>query len=569
MDSDGWKATDAESSSDVHQDAVMDPPSSSDANANAEEEPMKPKIVTMPCAHIFHSACLLPWFTRPGHTTCPSCRFDLDPDSLTYNAATLRHRPPPPQQQQGDEHGEGDGIEETEQPEDAGDNVPTNAWHHTFQDAMLSAAGRQQPSPSLGSYLFLIRSFSFGAHAVYSDANNNTSQLPSFADILDGTYDPFALPGDAPRAPNPPLPTPPSAANATASPFPALRQSPPATGDAPPPPPPPPRTANPFPLPMSGMAHQGGLLGEHIGMGEGQQNPRGTTMRIESDGHGNTVMTFGFDVIVDEHFMPPMPGPLPPQGGDEEGNMNMPFNMRIGAGATMQEAMGSLLAGMQGGGAAGFGGGGGFNAAPAANDPGQTHAATDGNGAAPAASPPPQTPQNPGLNASGLFTRVIENAILNALRNTPAAGGAARGPDIATPPPPPLPRERRVWVLPSPPGLSLRQRVEKMERTKGWRCYDPSCGLGPTDEEPESNTVSPQSGICKSGNGECAVCEHTFHPACLVSAERVRCVLNNQEVPSVGAKEDAAGGVTVSCIVCRQEGAVPCQVWKDGAEALA
>ena len=39
--------------------------------------------VAFPCVgkHLFHKHCLLPWLARK--TTCPSCRFDIDPHSLT------------------------------------------------------------------------------------------------------------------------------------------------------------------------------------------------------------------------------------------------------------------------------------------------------------------------------------------------------------------------------------------------------------------------------------------------------------------------------------------------------
>lgn len=39
------------------------------------------EVVALPCVHIFHSECLSPWFAR--QTTCPMCRFDVDPESLT------------------------------------------------------------------------------------------------------------------------------------------------------------------------------------------------------------------------------------------------------------------------------------------------------------------------------------------------------------------------------------------------------------------------------------------------------------------------------------------------------
>jgi len=33
------------------------------------------KIRKLPCKHIFHDKCILPWFEHKS--TCPNCRFDL------------------------------------------------------------------------------------------------------------------------------------------------------------------------------------------------------------------------------------------------------------------------------------------------------------------------------------------------------------------------------------------------------------------------------------------------------------------------------------------------------------
>ncbi|KIK65297.1 hypothetical protein GYMLUDRAFT_345274 [Collybiopsis luxurians FD-317 M1] len=52
--------------------------------------PKYPRIVTLPCAHLFHADCLVPWFTRPNQTTCPTCRFNIDPDNLTRGAGARR-----------------------------------------------------------------------------------------------------------------------------------------------------------------------------------------------------------------------------------------------------------------------------------------------------------------------------------------------------------------------------------------------------------------------------------------------------------------------------------------------
>ncbi|KIJ56706.1 hypothetical protein M422DRAFT_40301 [Sphaerobolus stellatus SS14] len=52
-------------------------------------------IVSLPCAHVFHGACLIPWFSRK--TSCPTCRFDIDPRSLT-RSRTSSTFPFPPRQ---------------------------------------------------------------------------------------------------------------------------------------------------------------------------------------------------------------------------------------------------------------------------------------------------------------------------------------------------------------------------------------------------------------------------------------------------------------------------------------
>lgn len=63
-----------------------------DKDVGGQSETKYPKIVSLPCAHVFHAECLIPWFSRPRHTTCPTCRFNIDPDNLTYVPATRRRR---------------------------------------------------------------------------------------------------------------------------------------------------------------------------------------------------------------------------------------------------------------------------------------------------------------------------------------------------------------------------------------------------------------------------------------------------------------------------------------------
>ena len=53
-----------------------------------------PEVVAFPCLHLFHSECLLPWLARK--TTCPTCRFDVDPDSLTLKGGGTQRPWVPP-----------------------------------------------------------------------------------------------------------------------------------------------------------------------------------------------------------------------------------------------------------------------------------------------------------------------------------------------------------------------------------------------------------------------------------------------------------------------------------------
>ncbi|CAL1712225.1 unnamed protein product [Somion occarium] len=135
------------------------------------------------------------------------------------------------------------------------------------------------------------------------------------------------------------------------------------------------------------------------------------------------------------------------------------------------------------------------------------------------------------------------------------------------------------WTLPPAPGLTLRERIEKREREIGLRCSDISCGVGPSDEDPEP-VVDPrnirQIGIRRQGTGkerEEYVCDHKFHTACLVSAERVagwgadekeEDMEDRRMVGEEGQDED----VEVSCPVCRAVGCVSRADWEEGAWSI-
>ena len=103
------------------------------------------------------------------------------------------------------------------------------------------------------------------------------------------------------------------------------------------------------------------------------------------------------------------------------------------------------------------------------------------------------------------------------------------------------------------------------------RCADISCGLGPSDDDPvpvvdarQVRQIALRPVKDKGGAGE-RVCEHTFHPACLVSAERVAGWSGADEKREVEGGEE----VQVSCPVCRAVGCISREDWDEGACALA
>jgi len=142
---------------------------------------------------------------------------------------------------------------------------------------------------------------------------------------------------------------------------------------------------------------------------------------------------------------------------------------------------------------------------------------------------------------------------------TPGPGGANREPEA--------PME---WVPPSAPGPTLRQRVEAKERLAGLRCDDPSCGIGPSDEDPfptafnDPNSASVKRvGILKEGVKE-VVCHHVLHPAFLVSADRCAGWGEEDRSTNNGSKSYEVA----NCPVCRSVGQVQREVWEEGVKAL-
>jgi hypothetical protein len=123
------------------------------------------------------------------------------------------------------------------------------------------------------------------------------------------------------------------------------------------------------------------------------------------------------------------------------------------------------------------------------------------------------------------------------------------------------PAERKQWTVPDGRGATIRQRVENKERDVGLRCYDPSCGLAPTDDAPLVPTKNTKRVlIYKDNDADVHVCEHSFHSGCLVSAARV--------AGFHPQGEDQYEEVEVPCIVCRSHGHIGRNSWDDGVRQL-
>ncbi|KAK7052317.1 hypothetical protein R3P38DRAFT_3594992 [Favolaschia claudopus] len=208
-------------------------------------------------------------------------------------------------------------------------------------------------------------------------------------------------------------------------------------------------------------------------------------------------------------------------------------------------------------------------AAPPAGNAGAQNVTGNGNDNNNAANPPPPPTIHVQHIAGGPMP------LPPGLRAFPRSGMPPPPQDAQTPPPPPPPQQD--WAPPPAPGPTLRDRVERREREAGLRCWDKSCEVGPSDEDPfvevgeEGGRVvgiralrgkGKDLGLAngeKGGEGEERgfACAHTFHVPCLVSAQRAR--LGWREPVIVEGEEDAE--VEVVCSVCRADGTVAQAEW--------
>ena len=373
-------------------------------------------IICLPCSHVFHASCLLPWFSKPKHTTCPTCRFDIDPRNLTYTPPSRRPRPTP----------------DTTTPQPQPVLNPTTSTVNPPPSPATAYDRRDGENPPLDPL--------FG----YETDTARPGPDPLLGETRDGT------PNN--RQGIPPI-------------FGFGPQQPPTFG-----PPPPPGHPTHGTRPTTN-----GTNPEHLPFPDFSRG---------GVGHAHFHVP-GLAVDFTLHIPPE-------QGLDPE---------RISQAVRDQAAVFLQL----------FAGGRG----PGTGQP----------------TGPTPTPQ----------------------------GDANREPET--------PRE---WMPPPAPGPTLRQRVEAKERTAGLRCDDPSCSIGPSDEDPFPETFNDPNSlsikrvkILKDGE-DAAVCQHFFHPACLVSADR--CAgWGEKDRPS---QDDDHEYEVVSCPVCRSIGKVQMDVWEEGAKAL-
>jgi hypothetical protein len=408
------------------------------------EEPL-PKIIALPCSHVFHSTCLVPWFSRSKQTTCPTCRFNVDPENLTYE---------PPRRPQSTR----------QQPQQERPTPPQPTAPQQGEQGQQEAGPGVVPPPP--------------QQAAQQQDGHPPHPRPRRT-IFEHT---FTIPFTPPLFPfgHPPP------GNTVPQPQPEMRQQGPGQQG---PFPTPPAPMDPFP---------------HIAFQRTLHNLRRpftphTQPGMHPPPNGAPAQEGSALPQVQPQAQPPLPGQgmqPPPEDGQQNTN-GMPrfpglFQFQLPQFVRMPDGSWFWSAPL-----------GGF--------------------------PPPTT----------------------ATATTPQA-----------PPGPAAPK--RPWVPPPPPGLTLRQRVEQGEREKGLRCDDVSCGLGPSDDEPEPTADLARVVIRSLGDGA-SVCGHTFHPACLVSAERVA----GWGPDSEGERERAGGLVEVSCPVCRAVGVVQRKDWEQGAQALA
>ncbi|KAF7980681.1 hypothetical protein HWV62_37117 [Athelia sp. TMB] len=481
--------------------------SSSDKTSKAEDEMDPNKIVCLPCAHVFHAACLIPWFSRPRQTTCPTCRFNVDPDNLTFVAR-------PPSMPNG-VPGRGPAAAQGAAPSQANPVPTTPASPEPAQDddRLFEGMSEAEFSTELRNFLdenpdVITEAFEHAANSARGPQPgpppaaapgpgpppNPTPNLPrGFTTIFGGTM-PFPPagagwgPGAIPLGPGGPQ-IPQMMMGMFTMPMGAA----------------PPGAAQPRQQPQAAAAPPPGVFGPpRPPAGPAQQQPTGQPQFPPVGVPTNGMFTVDFTLFAQNPF----------EGNDVRRQTGVFANQIFGGGVGVPPP-------------------GGAAAHPPAG-----------------AAPPNAAPGGPGRPQFPPFA-------FGPLPPFQTTGG---------PRPTGRPRERKTWTPPPAPGPTLRSRVEQREREVGLRCSDTSCGIGPSDEDPfpENSDASMKQfsirPLPKNMTVATSVCSHTFHPACLVSAERVA---------GWGGEDKREEEIEVACPSCRAVGCVSREEWEEGVRGLA
>ncbi|KAF5393633.1 hypothetical protein D9757_000053 [Collybiopsis confluens] len=568
--------------------------------------PKRPRIVTLPCTHVFHADCLIPWFTRPNQTTCPTCRFNIDPDNLTRGTGARRAAPSA-------------GVGGESAAVTPGDDLTT-------RDSWMADPFSIGPGAS-DEYLFPGATASIGLFRVVGGADGGDtvvpilstpigSSNPSGSPVSSSVNDEVEIRGEQKIASSvsytnstywrPDLPL-----NETASISSNIQREdlfysnaprlPMARDESIPP------SAEPSNVTeeqlrsfvqtilgrlfnaeaiITGSPPASSTISPPSSDGSApndNRDPRAEHHREPVDGF----VTIGFDFVIG-------PNPRPPEARQAHGSSAIGrergFNTEHRPSLFERMALGTR---------------------PPAHSSNEFDAtfSVDHSGPLRETGRSVETSNLFEPNASASINQAdpphsfsfLDPAIISAtsrLRETTTGGHSRRPPPRVSnyissmlgttnsvpgthPQRVNVPSERRQWI-PPPPGLSLRQTIEKREREAGMRCWDVSCGVGPVDEDPfvtasgdqrrqvmirRVAATAPQEGDLKGkGKGKPAerqyACDHSFHPSCLVSAQRAS--LNGfQEVIAEDGKY-----LEVSCTVCRTPGMLPKEDWEDGVRAL-
>ena len=483
-------------------DVASDTTSSADSKKSSKEDEWGSKIVELPCAHVFHAKCLIPWFSRPNQTTCPVCRFNIDPENLTNRRSVqFRSQAPSPS--------------------------PNLARAQAVPLAQAQAAPQPpQPIPAARQEI--------PAHA--------PQPQPRVAD--DRPTSPQAQPAHAPTQPQ-------------AGPQPQ-RNTPQQA-----------RQGLAFGLGGNPTQFAGGSVfsvnfdlvadnnpSNFIGLG----NVFGMNIPLGGSAEDTQPLPADFiDSLQREFQLTPDPAPAqanaqPTQAeGLSPGNGTQQGAQQAARQAAQEDDIQTIQQAAQRA-AEQFIQQGAQQTGRQATQRGAQRATQQGaqQGVPPRAGPQFVPPMPPFTFPPNFFPGMGAGVGV--------AFGMGRGVPQASQPE--QLREPKEWTIPPAPGMTLRQRVEKKEREAGLRCSDISCGIGPTDEDPtpeiDSSLTDALKQISISRDDvevKEPVCEHRFHPSCLVSAGRIA---------GWGQHEDALDEVEVSCPVCRRAGHIDRSQWDSG-----